>query len=95
LNGWASVEFVTLPAASSQSRGLPLVVPEARWLLAPIPKVASTLLKRLAVIATGREPAELASVGETRPALVIHRAEVHGLTPFELLSQGDQERAWR
>lgn len=70
------------------------MVPEARWLLAPIPKVSSTLLKRLAVIATGREPVELASVGETRPALVIHRAEVHGLTAFEQLSQGDQD-AWR
>jgi predicted O-linked N-acetylglucosamine transferase (SPINDLY family) len=89
-----AIEFsLSLPGASPQSRGLPLVVPEARWLLAPIPKVASTLLKRLAVIAAGREPPELASVGETRPALVIHRPEVHGLKPFELLSHGDQ-LAW-
>ena len=69
------------------------MVPEARWLLAPIPKVASTLLKRLGVIAAGREPLELASVGETRPALVIHRAEVHGLSTFANLSQ-EQQQAW-
>jgi len=69
------------------------VVPEARWLLAPIPKVASTLLKRLAVIAAGRVPTELASVGETRPALVIHRPDVHGLTAFQQLSR-DEQAAW-
>ena len=43
------------------------VVGSARWLLCPLPKVASTLLKRLAVIADGREPYEGASLGETRP----------------------------
>lgn len=82
-----------MPAASPQSRGLPLVVPEARWLLAPIPKVASTVLKRLAVIAAGRVPPELASVGETRPALVIHRPDVHGLMAFQQLTR-DEQAAW-
>ena len=58
-----------------------------------MPKVASTLLKRLAVIAAGREPLEMASLGETRPALVIHRADVHGLKAFEQLSPSEQQ-AW-
>jgi tetratricopeptide (TPR) repeat protein len=56
-----------------------LVVPVAQWLLLPVPKVGSTLLKRLAVIADQRDPGSLAVLGETRPALAIHRAEVHGL----------------
>ena len=50
-----------------------------RWLLAPIPKVASTLLKRLAVIADGRQPPERAMFGETRPALAVHHPDQHGL----------------
>jgi predicted O-linked N-acetylglucosamine transferase (SPINDLY family) len=50
-----------------------------RWLLAPIPKVASTLLKRLAVIADGRKPPEQAMFGETRPALAVHHPDQHGL----------------
>ena len=56
-----------------------MVVGEARWLLCPLPKVASTLLKRLAVIADGREPYEGVTIGETRPVLAIHRPQVHGL----------------
>ena len=61
------------------SRDATLVVSDACWLLLPIPKVASTLLKRLAVIAAGRDPAALAVLGETRPALAIHRADLHRL----------------
>jgi predicted O-linked N-acetylglucosamine transferase (SPINDLY family) len=71
--------------------GLVLVVPRARWLLAPIPKVASTLLKRLAVIADGREPLAIAAFGETRPALVIHRPDVHGLQFWEQQPLADQD----
>jgi predicted O-linked N-acetylglucosamine transferase (SPINDLY family) len=56
-----------------------LVVIDCRWLLLPVPKVASTLLKRLAVIADGRDPAALAVLGETRPALAIHRPDLHQL----------------
>ena len=56
-----------------------LVVPSIHWLLLPVPKVASTLLKRLAVIADQRDPGSLPVLGETRPALAIHRVEVHGL----------------
>ena len=56
-----------------------LVVPTIHWLLLPVPKVASTLLKRLAVIADQRDPGSLPVLGETRPALAIHRVEVHGL----------------
>ena len=62
-----------------RSRDATLVVSDASWLLLPIPKVASTLLKRLAVIAAGRDPAALAVLGETRPALAIHRADLHRL----------------
>ena len=65
------------------------VIPKARWLLAPIPKVASTVLKRLAVIASDREPQSIASLGETRPALAIHRSDVHGL---EILSSMPHEQ---
>jgi len=82
---------LSLPDSAPLGRGVPLVVREARWLLDPVPKVASTLLKRLAVIASGRQPPELATLGETRPALAVHRAELHGLTPFHQLSQNDQE----
>ncbi len=56
-----------------------LVVPACHWLVLPVPKAASTLLKRLAVIADGRDPASVAVLGETRPALAIHRADLHGL----------------
>jgi len=70
------------------------VVGEARWLLCPIPKVASTLLKRLAVIAAGREPFEGAALGETRPALSIHRPQIHGLPALAQLTIGQQEQ-WR
>ena len=38
------------------SRSNALTVGQSRWLIAPVPKVASTLLKRLGVIADGREP---------------------------------------
>ncbi|EDY37739.1 TPR repeat containing Spindly family protein [Cyanobium sp. PCC 7001] len=57
-----------------------LVVPEGRWLLRPVPKASSTLLKRLAVIAEGRRPPEQAAFGETRPALAVHHPALHGLT---------------
>ena len=70
------------------------MVGEARWLLCPIPKVASTLLKRLAVIAAGREPFEGAALGETRPALSIHRPQIHGLPALAQLTIGQQEQ-WR
>jgi protein O-GlcNAc transferase len=66
-----------------------LAVPACRWLVLPIPKAASTLLKRLAVIADGRDPASLAVLGETRPALAIHRADVHQLPNLGQLP-GDQ-----
>ena len=69
-----------------------LVIPEVRWSVAPIPKVASTLLKRLAVIASGREPQESAALGETRPALAIHRADVHQLPALSQLPQQEQEQ---
>ena len=69
-----------------------LVIPEVRWSVAPIPKVASTLLKRLAVIASGRKPQESAALGETRPALAIHRADVHQLPALSQLPQQEQEQ---
>ncbi|QNJ08184.1 TPR repeat family protein [Synechococcus sp. Minos11] len=56
-----------------------------------MPKVASTLLKRVAVLADGREPLSTTAFGETRPALAIHRAEVHGLPCLADLSQEQQE----
>ena len=71
-----------------------LVVERARWLLCPLPKVASTLLKRLAVIADGREPFEGAALGETRPALAIHQPWAHGLPALAQLSVLDQKQ-WR
>jgi len=57
-----------------------LLVPAARWLLRPVPKAASTALKRLAVISEGRTPPERASAGETRPALAVHDPRLHGLS---------------
>ena len=71
-----------------------LVVESSRWLLCPLPKVASTLLKRLAVIADGREPYEGAALGETRPALAIHRPQIHALPALVQLSAGQQDQ-WR
>ena len=71
-----------------------LVVESARWLLCPLPKVASTLLKRLAVIADGREPFEGAALGETRPALAIHRPQIHGLPALAQFPPEQQEQ-WR
>jgi predicted O-linked N-acetylglucosamine transferase (SPINDLY family) len=82
---------VVLIANTSQAA---LVVERARWLLCPLPKVASTLLKRLAVIADGREPFEGAALGETRPALAIHQPWVHGLPALAQLSVVDQKQ-WR
>ena len=76
---------------ASQGRVL-LVVPEVRWCLAPFPKVASTLLKRLAVIAAGREPQAVAALGETRPVLAIHSPEVHQLPSLAQLPLDHQER---
>ena len=81
-------------ALDSASANATLVVEGARWLLCPIPKVASTLLKRLAVIADGREPFEGAALGETRPALAIHRPQIHGLPSLAQLTVGQQEQ-WR
>ena len=69
-----------------------LALPACRWVLLPIPKVASTLLKRLAVIADGRDPAALAVLGETRPSLAIHRADFHQLPNLTQLP-GDQRDA--
>jgi len=74
---------------------LTLVVPEARWCLTPVPKSASTLLKRLAVIAAGREPTAVAAFGETRPALAIHSPEVHQLPTLAQLSLDQQEHLLR
>ena len=68
-----------------------LLAANARLCIAPLPKVASTLLKRVAVLADGREPATATAFGETRPALVIHRAEVHGLPCLADLNQEQQE----
>ena len=70
-----------------------LVAANARLCIAPLPKVASTLLKRVAVLADGREPAMATAFGETRPALAIHRAEVHGLPCLAGLSQEQQEQS--
>ena len=74
------------------SRSNALTIGQSRWLIAPVPKVASTLLKRLGVIADGREPLVRAEVGETRPALAIHRADVHGLPAFADLPYELQEQ---
>lgn len=68
-----------------------LVAAQARWCVAPVPKVASTLLKRLAVLADGREPASATAFGETRPVLAIHRAEIHGLPCLADLPREQQE----
>ena len=81
-----------MTAFGALERSLVLVIAEVRWCVAPVPKVASTLLKRLAVIASGREPEERASVGETRPALAIHRSDVHQLPALAQLSQQQQEQ---
>ena len=67
--------------SGSNSRGLLLTTASGRWILAPIPKVASTVLKRLAVIADGRTPPEHAVYGETRPALAVHHPDFHCLKP--------------
>jgi predicted O-linked N-acetylglucosamine transferase (SPINDLY family) len=80
-----------MSAAHQRSREATLVVSDCRLLLLPIPKVGSTVLKRLAVIAAGRDPAELAVLGETRPALAIHRAEIHGLPSLATLPDSGAE----
>ena len=67
--------------SGSHSRGLLLSTASGRWILAPIPKVASTVLKRVAVIADGRTPPEYAVYGETRPALAVHHPDFHCLKP--------------
>ena len=81
-------------AITITTAGSALLVGESRWLVAPIPKVASTLLKRLAVIASGREPYAGAAIGETKPALAIHQPRIHGLPSLAQLSAVDQEQ-WR
>jgi hypothetical protein len=78
-------------AADNRRRDACLVVIGCRWLLLPVPKVASTLLKRLAVIADGRDPATLAVCGETRPALAIHRADLHALPSLSKLSHAEAD----
>ena len=80
--------------ALTTSAGNALLVGESRWLVVPIPKVASTLLKRLAVIASGREPYAGAAIGETKPALAIHQPQIHGLPSLAQLSAVEQEQ-WR
>ena len=85
-----SVALVVTASAFASSPAT-LVVESSRWLLCPIPKVASTLLKRLAVCADGREPAELAAVGETRPALAIHRPDLHQLPALVQLPLAAQQ----
>ena len=79
-------------STASPFPGAVLSVPEQRFYLAPIPKVSSTLLKRIAVIAAGREPLETPLVGETRPALAIHRSEVHQLPTLEQLPTNNQQQ---
>ena len=61
-------------------------------MLLPIPKVASTLLKRLAVLADGREPYAGAALGETKPALAIHQPQFHGLLTLAQLAETEQQR---
>jgi predicted O-linked N-acetylglucosamine transferase (SPINDLY family) len=77
---------------SARSQSAVLALSSCRWLLLPVPKAGSTLLKRLAVIADGRDPAALAVVGETRPALAIHRPDLHQL-PNLLQLPGEQREA--
>ena len=69
-----------------------LVIPDRGWSLLPIPKVASTELKRLAVIAAGRKPLSTLAIGETRPALAIHRADVHQLPSLLQLPAAEKKR---
>jgi len=90
LFGWDAGGVIVLPRRQAAFERF-LVVEPARWLLLPAPKVASTLLKRLAVIASGREPIATAAMGETRPALAIHRAEIHGLPSLASLNPAQQE----
>ena len=78
-----------LAVLSPSQQSAALALASCRLLLLPVPKVASTLLKRLAVIADGRDPAALAVLGETRPALAIHRADIHQLPNLAQLP-GDQ-----
>ena len=52
------------------------------------------LLKRLAVMADGREPYVGAALGETRPALAIHRPQIHGLPALAQFPREQQEQ-WR
>ena len=83
----------TPPAVlSARSQSAVLALSSCRWLLLPVPKAGSTLLKRLAVIADGRDPAALAVLGETRPALAIHRPDVHQLPNLTQLP-GEQREA--
>ena len=50
-----------------------IVVKAARILLLPLPKCHSTLLKRVALVAGGREVPETPVYGELSPAMAIHR----------------------
>ena len=72
--------LVKMALPSSILNSQVLLVPEVKLLLRPVPKVASTVLKRIAVIADGRVPPEQASPFETRPALAIHNPDLHSLT---------------
>lgn len=80
-----------LPSAALSQAAL--VVRPAQWLLRPVPKAASTLLKRLAVIADGRTPPEQPAFGETRPALAVHHPSLHGLPALAALEPAEQEAA--
>ena len=79
-------------AVATQTASNTLLVGDARWMLLPIPKVASTLLKRLAVLAEGREPYAGAALGETKPALAIHQPQFHGLPTLAQLAETEQQR---
>lgn len=77
--------MIPSPALSQALLG----VREVSWLLRPVPKAASTLLKRLAMLAEGRTPPEQAIPGETRPALAVPSVLQEG---FRCFSQAN--RVW-
>ena len=65
--------------ASSSLCKQALIVLGAKWLFRPIPKVGSTILKRIAILSDGRVPPEQASTFESRPALAVHDPNLHCL----------------
>lgn len=54
-----------------------------RLVLCPIAKSASTVLKRVAVIADGREPPAQVIANEVAPALAVHLPAYHGLSEMD------------